>query len=134
MEKIILCVGTHDGNTIADTHMGDTRTFLIYELTADLQSRCIGQRQNIHQDLDHAQTDKMKRILELIKDVDILVARQKSPNFIKMAKQTRYQPVVVDTENIEEAIRQLRDHYAELKKLINHRRQGNFSAEIPVYQ
>ncbi len=53
--------------------------------------------------MGYAKVKKMKKVIEIIKDSDILVARRKNPNFIKIAKNTKYQPVVVKTEKISDA-------------------------------
>jgi hypothetical protein len=81
--------------------------------------------------MDHAQSDKMKSIIALLKDVDIFVAQQKSPNFIKIAKQTKYQPVVVDVENIPEIISLLQDEFDLIDSYVQRRRNGEFFEMIP---
>ncbi len=134
MEKIRICIGSNDGVTIASTHMGDTRSFLIYDLDAAGTTVHVGQRKNRARDLEHAKSDKMKRILALLEDVDILVAQQKSPNFVKIAEQTRYQPVVVGRTAVEEVVGALLQHYAQLADYVERRGRGERPPVVPEYE
>lgn len=133
MRQLRICIGSNDGQNIAKTHMGDTALFLIYELTDDMKSKFIEQRSNTAKPLDHAQADKMKEILALVKDTDILVAQQNSPNFRKIAQQTEYQPVVVKAEAIEAVLELLLKHFTEMIGMVELRKIGKPVTEIPEF-
>ena len=133
MRQLRICIGSNDGQNIAKTHMGDTALFLIYELTDDMKSKFIEQRSNTAKPLDHAQADKMKEILALVKDTDILVAQQNSPNFRKIAQQTEYQPVVVKAEAIEAVLELLLKHFTEMIGMVELRKIGKPITEIPEF-
>lgn len=133
MRQLRICIGSNDGQNIAKTHMGDTALFLIYELTDDMKSKFIEQRSNTAKALDHAQADKMKEILALVKDTDILVAQQNSPNFRKIAQQTEYQPVVVKAEAIEAVLELLLKHFTEMIGMVELRKIGKPITEIPEF-
>ena len=131
MRKFRICIGSNDGKTMAKTHMGDTQKFYCYDLVSSSESLFVGERVNVAREMDHAQSDKMKSVIALLKDVDIFVAQQKSPNFIKIAKQTKYQPVVVDVENIPEIISLLQDEFDLIDSYVQRRRNGEFFEMIP---
>jgi len=124
MKKIRLCIGSNDGNNVAKTHMGDTEYFCIYDLFENSESLFIEKRANTLRDMEHAKAEKMKGIIKIIKDSDVLIARQKSPNFVKIAKQTKYQPVVVKTEKIPDILMTLCEPFDEIYELITRRRNG----------
>lgn len=131
MQKVRICIGSNDGETIAQTHMGDTKYFYLYDLEATQGHAFVVKRSNTAQDMGHDVADKMKAIIALVADADIFVARQKSPNFIKIAKQTCYQPVVVKTDTIQDALTLLQDNFAELHSYVNRRENGETFELIP---
>jgi len=131
MRKIRICIGSDDGNTIAKTHLGDTNKFYCFDLSDSAESLFVDERVNDAKKMDHAQTDKMKSIIGQLKDVDVFVAQQKSPNFIKIARQTKYQPVVVDAENFSAIIALLQNEFEQLYSYVERRRSGEIFEMIP---
>jgi len=117
---------------MAQTHMGDTECFYLYDLVVGQGHVFVDKRDNIAQDMDHDGADKMKAIIALVNDAEIFVARQKSPNFIKIAKQTRYQPVVVKVENIEEILALLQGEFENVYSYVERRKNGETFETIPV--
>ena len=131
MRKIRLCIGSNDGENIAKTHMGDTESFYIYDLFDNSQSKFIEKRINIAKDMEHAKADKMKVIIQSLKDTDVFVAQQKSPNFIKIAKRTKYQPVVVKAEKISDVLIVLDRSFQEIYSYITRRTSGEVFDVVP---
>ena len=124
MNKIRLCIGSNDGNNIAKTHMGDTEYFYIYDIFADSNHVFVEKRTNTAKNMGHAKIEKMKGVLKIIKDSDVLIARQKSPNFIKIAKKTKYQPVVVKSEKISDVLMTLCKSFDEIYEQTTRRKNG----------
>jgi hypothetical protein len=131
MKKIRLCIGTNDGKNIAKTHMGDTRYFYIYDLFENSEYEFIGDRINTVKNMDHAKPEKMNEIIKTVKDADIFVARLKSPNFIKIANKTKYQPVVVKEDNIIGSLIIIGRSFQELYDYVIRRRNGDIFDIIP---
>lgn len=131
MKKIRLCIGTNDGENIAKTHMGDTEYFYIYDIFENSASKFIEKRINIAKEMDHAKPDKMKEILKSVKDVDVLIAQQKSPNFINIANKTKYQPIVVKAEKISDILIVLDRFFKEIYSYIERRKSGELFGTIP---
>ncbi len=129
-----VCIGANDTRHVAATHMGDTAFFAIYDIGPDNESTFIEQRVNTAREMDHAGSQKMKLILGLLEDVEILVARQRSPNFVNIAKQTPYQPVVVKEEEILETLILLSENYDQLQELVERRKAGERFDTIPVFE
>ena len=131
MKKIRLCIGSNDGNTVAKTHMGDTEYFYIYDIFEKSEHSFVEKRNNTSKNMEHDKVEKMKGILKIINDSDVLVARQKSPNFIKIAQKTKYQPVVVKTEKIPDVLITLCRSFDEIYKYTTRRKNGEMFDAIP---
>ncbi|MBN1625357.1 MAG: hypothetical protein JW944_02435, partial [Deltaproteobacteria bacterium] len=129
--KIRLCIGSNDGENIAKTHMGDTESFYIYDLFENTGNEFIEKRGNTVRDMDHANPEKMKIIINSLKDTDIFVAQQKSPNFVKIAKETKYQPIVVKAEKISDVLKILNRSFQEIYGYIKRRKSGEIFDIIP---
>jgi hypothetical protein len=110
--------------------MGDTECFYIYDLFENSEPVFVDKRTNSARDMGHAKDDKMKEILKLAKDADVLVARQKSPNFLNIARKTKYLPVVVETERVSDVLTVLDRSFQEIFSLISRRRSGEYSDSI----
>ena len=124
MKKIRLCIGSNDGKNVAKTHMGDTEYFYIYDILENAEHLFVEKRINTAKNMGHAKIEKMKGVLKIIRDSDVLIARQKSPNFIKIAKRTKYQPVVVKTEKISDVLITLCKSFEEIYDLTTRRKNG----------
>ena len=124
MKNIRLCIGSDDGRNIAETHMGDMEYFCIYDIFEDSDHALVEKRTNTAKNMGHAKIEKMKGVLKIIADADVLVARKKSPNFIKIAKNTKYQPVVVSTDNISDALATLCQSFDKIYEQITRRKNG----------
>jgi hypothetical protein len=104
--------------------MGDTDCFYIYDIFQNSKHLFVDKRTNVSKSMGHAKVEKMKAVIEIIKDSDVLVARQKSPNFIKIAENTKYQPVVVRTEKIPDILMTLCKSFDEIYEYIARRKNG----------
>jgi predicted Fe-Mo cluster-binding NifX family protein len=131
MIKIRLCIGSNDSENIAKTHMGDTEYFYIYDLFENSENKFIEKRINIAKDMEHAKADKMKEIIELVKDADIFVAQKKSTNFVNIANTTKYQPIVVKSEKISDVLIILDRSFKEICSYIKRRKNGEYFNTIP---
>ena len=131
MKNIRVCIGTNDGQSIARTHMGDTDFFHVYDLTENSVNTFIDERINSAKSLDHAKADKMKAIIQLVKDADAFIAQQKSPNFIRIASKTKYQPIVVKAEKISDILITLSNSFEEIYDLVLKRKNGETFPTIP---
>ncbi len=130
MEKLRVCIGSKDGENIPKTHLGDSPFFYIYDIFEGSEPEFIEKRENTARGMDHMGSDKMKKIIEIVGDVDLFVANRKSPNFANLAKKTRYQPVVIKTSDIREAIGQLQKSFRTLYEYASRKKAGELSGEI----
>ena len=134
MRKIRLCIGSNDGENIAKSHLGDTNCFYIYDLFENSANTLIEKRINIAKDMGHGKTDKMGVILKLLEDTDVFVAQQKSPNFLRVATETKYQPIVVKVEKISDILSVLNKSFQEIYDLVTKRKNGECFNTIPELQ
>lgn len=114
--------------------MGDTEIFCIYQIQENGLFELIDTRINQFQDMDHAKSDKMQAILSLIKDTDILISAQMSPNFKKIAQKTELQPIVIKSDSIESALKIVTKHLNDILARVNERKQGVFQEDVPVFK
>ncbi|HEM46935.1 MAG TPA: hypothetical protein ENO23_07810 [Alphaproteobacteria bacterium] len=131
MSTLRICIGCEDGERIASTHMGDTRQFLIYDIPELGEMRFVETRRNTAVDMDHAQHGKMRSIIGILSDVDVFVAARNSPNFRRIAAETRYQPVVVDARTVEETLDLIRASFGGIMAAVVCRREGDRETGIP---
>lgn len=134
MEKIRVCVGSNDTSTIAASHMGDAQYFCVYDVFADGQEPVlVEERPNTTgEGTRHADREKMQGVLDIVGDADVLLARRKSPNFRAIARTTAYQPVVVSTDAIGDALRLVQERFADIEAYVTRRRGGERSEDIPA--
>lgn len=131
MRRIRIALGSNDGVTIADTHMGDTSRFHVYDLFEDARSEPVDTRDNAALDEGHGKVEKMKAIVAMLKDVDVVVARKLSPNFHRIADGTRHQPVVVDADGIDDAFERVHAAFETIFELTERRKNGERFDTIP---
>jgi len=124
MKVIRLCIGSNDCENVAKTHMGDTEYFFIYDIFENSEHLFIEKRINTARNMDHAKTEKMESVIHIIEDSDILIARQKSPNFIRIAKRTKYQPIVVKVEKISDVLMILCKSFHKIYEHTTRRKNG----------
>jgi len=67
MKQFRIALGSNDGVTVADTHMGDTSRFHIYDLFEDARSEPVDERDNPALDEGHGKAEKMKAIVAMLK-------------------------------------------------------------------
>lgn len=133
MKTLRVCIGTNDGTTVAQTHMGDTQRFSIHDVTEDRQTTHVEDRENTAVELDHAGSDKMKIIVQILDDVDLLVAAKNSPNFQRIAAKTKHQPVVLPkVTTIQQALSSIGQSFRQVFDLVEKRRNGERAEEVPV--
>jgi predicted Fe-Mo cluster-binding NifX family protein len=131
MRHIRIALGSNDGVSVADTHMGDTSCFHVYDLFEDARSEPVDKRDNPALDGGHGKVEKMKAIVAMLKDVDVVVARKLSPNFHRIAEGTRHQPVVVDADGIDDALEKLHAAFDTISELTERREDGERFDTIP---
>jgi predicted Fe-Mo cluster-binding NifX family protein len=110
--------------TISNSHMGDTECFYIYDLTAQGKCSFIEKRKNEFIDMEHSKQEKMMSIINLLKDAQVLTAAQKSPNFIKIAKNKPFQPVIVKSKTLPDIAAELASNFNVIAQSVQARETG----------
>ena len=124
MKTLRVAIGSNDGETIAHSHMGDARWFILYDMADGADAVLFGRRDNPAREMGHADAGKMCKVAGILRDVDVFVAGRMSPNFRKLAAGTPFQPVVVRVERIEEALEILASSFDEVAGLVAARKNG----------
>jgi len=129
MRELIVMVPSDDGKEIYLGHPGDSSNFYIYLLKEDGSFENMKVIKNEAKDMEekgeHGSKSKMKKVLQLLGRVDVILSRRNSPNLIRMANNTEVQPVIVrKVQTIEEGLKKLSEHFEEVYGRIEKRRQG----------
>jgi predicted Fe-Mo cluster-binding NifX family protein len=130
MNKIRVCIGSNDGVNVALSHMGDMEYFYIYDIAQD-NYEFIEKRLNTMKQEGHSSSNKMQIVQEILKDTNVFAARVQSPNFKKLAANTRFQPVIVDMEKLEDILATLAKEFEQINILVQKREKADFVTAIP---
>ena len=106
-------------------HLGDTPVFQFYDLFADGRIVPVGDRVNTARDAGHGKKEKMAAVLALVEEAQVLVAARMSPNFERIARTTRVQPVVVSSPDLTYALQRLCGAYPALSAAVLARLRGD---------
>ena len=134
-ESIRVALGSEDGQVITDDHLGEAPYFYLYDITEDEITFVEKRINDAPEEKVHGDPRKRKRVQEILKDSDVLLARKISPSFIKMKDQGKWQPVVVeDVVYIEEGLKTVQKNFSTISDMVKQRRQGNPSGKIVLIQ
>ena len=125
MKKLRLALGSDDGDIIIDGHMGEAKYFYIYEIDETGKYSLIDKRANNSPKEDHhGHEKKLKGASAIFNDCSVVVARHKSPNFIRMSEKTRFQPVVIRRERIADVLDAFKDIFDTVYQYVERRNKG----------
>ncbi len=135
MKKIRIALGSNDGENIVPSHMGIAENFYVYDFFEDGNLNFIEKRKNTSPETEdkHGLPEKMKVCMKIFKDADIIIGRKMSPNFVKIAANTKFQPVVMEIDRISEIIKEVVKSFGEIYDLVKQRKMGNRPKEIPKF-
>jgi len=134
-ESIRVALGSEDGKVIIDDHLGEAPYFYLYDITEDEITFVEKRINDAPEEKVHGDPRKRKRVQEILKDSDVLLARQVSTSFVKMKDRGKWQPVVVkDVVYIEEGLKLVQKYFGTINNMVKQRRQGNPSGKIVLIQ
>lgn len=133
MRKIRIALGSNDGEKISSGHMGEAKDFYIYDLFENGKVRFLEKQKNTspQEAGKHGLKEKRIAVMKLLADTEVFVGNKMSPNFVKIACNTKCQPVVVKIDSIPDIMNALAKSFNKIFDLVEQRKQGNFSREIP---
>jgi len=133
MKKIRIALGSNDGENIFLGHMGMAEDFYVYDLFENGNSNFVEKRKNTSPEEKgkHGLIKKMKAVMEILKDVDVIIGRRMSPNFRNISAGTKFQPVVVEIDKVSEIMREMTKSFDEIYSLVEQRKRGERPKEIP---
>jgi len=120
------------GETVPRKHFGDCPEFRIYELSESSEARLLEVKDNTSPEEErHADPKKLKGVIGLLPECDLVVSGLESPNFMRIRDTKPIQPVVTDEETVDATLKALHRAFEDLYGLIEARRRGEFPAVIP---
>ena len=69
--------------------------------------------------------------MEILNDTEVFVSNKMSPNFVKIACNTKCQPIVVKIDSIAGIMNAIVKSFDKIYEFVEQRKQGNYSREIP---
>ncbi len=133
MRCIKLAIGVTSGKIDVKKHAGDNPIFYIYEFCENGKYKLLKEIKNTApEEKKHADEKKMKGVMSLLGDVDIIVGGLMSPNFLNIRDKTSIQPIVSKISNIEEFFQKLKLNFNHIYDLVEKRRNGERPKEIPT--
>ncbi|MCD6155935.1 MAG: hypothetical protein J7J32_02675 [Candidatus Atribacteria bacterium] len=61
---------------------------------------------------------EMKACMEIFKDADVIIGRKISPNLVKIATNTKFQPAAIETDEISEIMKEAAKNFGKIYDLI----------------
>ena len=133
MRCITLAIGVTSGKIDVKKHAGDNPMFYIYEFCEDGKYKLLKEVENTApEEKKHADEKKMKGVMSLLGDIDIIVGGLMSPNFLNIRDKTPIQPIVSKISDIEEFFQELKSNFDYIYDLVEKRRNGERPKEIPT--
>ncbi len=135
MKKVRIAFGSNDGENIIPSHMGMAEYFYVYDLFEDGNFNFIEKRKNTSPKVEvkHGLPEKMKVVMEILEDTDVIIGKRTSPNFVKIAANTKFQPIVIKIDRISEIMKEMVKSFDEIYDLVVQRKMGNRPKEIPKF-
>jgi len=133
LRKIRVTVGSNDGENILSGHMGESKDFYVYDIFENGELQFLEKRENTSpkETGKHGFSEKRKAVMQLLSDAEVFVGKKMSPNFVKIACNTKCQPVVIKMDKITEIMKAITKSFDTIYKLVEQRKQGNLTREIP---
>jgi len=106
MNSIKFVIGLNSKKEYNKGHFGDSSTFRVYESSLKSAPRLIEEITNEDKDFDkgHDSSEKLSAVKLAVKSANVAIAYTKSPNFKKMAAESKIQPIVIKRENESEVV------------------------------
>jgi predicted Fe-Mo cluster-binding NifX family protein len=98
MKRIRIAVGSNDGERINLGHLGTAKDFYIFDIFRNGSSSFVEKRRNTSppETVKHGDLGKMRAVLQTCSGCDVIIGRRLSPNFIRVSKNTKFQPIVIE--------------------------------------
>ena len=133
MRCIKLAIGVTSGKIDVKKHAGDNPIFYIYEFCENGKYKLLKEIENTApEEKKHADEKKMRGVISILGDIDIIVGGLMSPNFLNIRDKTSIQPIVSKISNIEEFFQELKLNFDYIYDLVEKRRNGERPREVPT--
>ncbi|MCK5832110.1 hypothetical protein KAH81_00400 [bacterium] len=132
MKTLRIALGSNDNVNIVLDHMGESKNFLIYDLFEDGRFEFVEKRENTSgESIKHGDKEKMQKAMMMFADSDIVMARELSPNYIRMRDNSKFQPVLTHMDSIEGSMAEMGASFDEICGLVERRKRGERMKIIP---
>ena len=121
-ESIVVAVGGENPEKLARSHFGDSEVFLIYRVNSDGRIKKLEERINKAKEVEeerHGDPRKFRAVVNLLADVDVLVAWAMGPNYVMMRDKSDKVPYILRGKarkslRVNDALEEVVEHYDEI--------------------
>jgi len=133
MKRIRIAFPSNGDEETSLGHMGMAKYFYIYDVFEKGESSFVERRENTSPPelTEHGDPVKMKVVLEICSDCDVIAGTKLSPNFRSVSNTTEFQPLVVGQGKLTDIISKITANYEQIYDLIQRRKEGERTKEIP---
>ena len=133
MKRIRIALPSNDGEETSPGHMGMAKYFYIYDLSEKGDSSCVERKENTSPPelTEHGDPIKMKAILQICSDCDVIAGTKLSPNFRNVSNTAEFQPLVVGKGKLIDIISRISANYKQIYDLIQRRKVGERTRKVP---
>lgn len=120
-----------DESRLSESHFGDSKLYLIYEVVEDGSYRLVERRLNRAREMEeseHGDPRKFRAVAKLLEDVDVFLAGRMGPNYLRL-RESRFYPIVVGKKTVEEALEILVSRLDEVMDEVKRRRRAELRDE-----
>ena len=135
MKKLRIVIGSNDGRTLVNGHFGESKNFHVYDVFDDGSFLPIDIRENTSKNsLNHGSLSKLKTVSSIIKDADVVISKRQSPNLQQMNQNSPFQPIIVESELIENSIKSVLSAFDDVYRLVESKKNGNATDFVPTLE
>ncbi len=103
--------GMEDDSHLIDGHYGDSKFFLIYEISGK-EAKLLEKRPNRAAEMEeetHGDVRKFRTVISQLGDVDVLAAFRMGPNFVRIRDNTDKKVIFTGTRDLDSALKKVMD-------------------------
>ncbi len=129
-ESLVIAIGTVDGKRLTKEHFGDSNIYAIYRVYRDGKIERIEDRHNTAKDVEerqHGDPKKFRAVLEILKDVDVLVAWAMGPNYVRIRDKSDKVPYILKGEarktmSVDDAVKEVVERFDEIYEMVKRKK------------
>lgn len=115
--KFRIAVGMLNEHELTKEHFGDSKFYWIIDVYETGEMKFIEKRTNTTLEVEedheehHGDPRKFRAVVELLRDVDVMVFYAAGPNYLRIKNQSHLVPFHVNTRNLDEVLELVKNNF-----------------------